>query len=60
MNIEQAVRQALNTGAIAQTTIDSLYNHVLTRDDTRALAILQDAIDSQTVTVQESFSRRRM
>lgn len=60
MNIEQAVRQALSTGAIAQTTINELNNQVVTRDDTRALAILQDAIDSQTVTVQESFSRRRM
>lgn len=60
MSIEQAVRQALNSGAIAQTTIDELRSQDLTRDDTRALAILQDAIDSQTVTVQEGFARRRM
>ena len=60
MSIEQAVRQALNSGSISQITIDELNSQVVTRDDTRALAILQDAIDNQTVTVQEGFSRRRM
>lgn len=49
MNIQQAVRQALAAGAIAQITIDQLERQDM--KDTRALVILQEAIDNGIVKV---------
>ncbi len=51
MSIEQAVRQAIAAGAIAQSTIDELQRKVITSADTRALAILGDAVSSGLVMV---------
>ena len=50
MNIQQAVRQAISTGAIAQSTLDQL-GDPQDMADTRALVILQEAIDDSTVRV---------
>ena len=49
MNIPQAVQQAIQAGAIAPSTITSLQDAVVTKEDTRALAILQDALADGTV-----------
>jgi hypothetical protein len=51
INVEQAVRQAIQCQSIAQTTIDSLLRSVKTCDDTRAIAILYDAIEDGSITV---------
>lgn len=51
MSIEQAVRQAIAAGAIAQSTIDELQKNVTTPTDTRALSILADAMSSGLVQV---------
>ena len=53
MNVPDSVRQALAAGAIAQSTIDQLGQSVTTSADTRALAILADAISNGMVSVTE-------
>ena len=54
MDISQAVRQAIAAGAISQDTIDDLGSAVVDSADTRALAILADAVTSNLVTVVEA------
>ena len=51
MNISQAVQQAISVGAIAPSTITQLQNAVVTSQDTRALAVLQDALADGTVSL---------
>lgn len=51
MNVSQGVNQALSAGAISASTLASLQNAVRTSDDTRALAILQDAFADGTVSL---------
>ena len=53
MSISDSVKQAISAGAIAQSTINSLGQAVATSADTRALAILADAIQSGMVSVTE-------
>ena len=53
MDISQTVRQAIAAGAISQDTIDDLGDSVMTSSDTRALAILNDAITNNLVSVVE-------
>ena len=53
MTVPDSVRQALAAGAIAQSTINSLGQAVTTSADTRALAILADAISNGMVSVAE-------
>lgn len=51
MSISDSVRQAIAAGAIAQSTIDELQKNVRTATDTRALAILADAVSSGLVQI---------
>lgn len=51
MDISQAVRQAIAAGKISQTTLDELGGSVPNATDTRALAILADAMTNNLVAV---------
>ena len=51
MDITAAVRQAIAAGSISQSTINALGEWVSTTADTRALAILADAVSSNLVSV---------
>ena len=51
MNVSQAVQQAISVGAISASTLASLQNAVRTSEDTRALAILQDAFADGSVSL---------
>lgn len=56
MNVPDSVRQALAAGAIAQSTIDKLGEAVVTCADSRALAVLADAVSSRMVAVIEDVA----
>jgi len=49
MNVPESVRQAIAAGAIAQSTINALQRSVCTQSDSRALAVLADAVSSGLV-----------
>lgn len=53
MSISDSIKQAIAAGHIAQSTINELGAAVTDKADTRALAILADAIASRMVTVKE-------
>lgn len=53
MSVTDSVRQAISAGAIAQSTIDGLQQKVSSTADTRALAILADAVSNGLVSVIE-------
>ena len=57
MSFQHSVKQAISAGAIAQCTIDQLGQAVATSADTRALAILADAIQSNMVSVTVDVRR---
>ncbi|MEL7521485.1 MAG: hypothetical protein AAFV85_26775 [Cyanobacteria bacterium J06634_6] len=50
MNVAQAVSQAISTGTIDQGTLNSIEASA-TANDTRALRVLYDAIQSSQITV---------
>lgn len=54
MNIEQAVRQAISAGSIAQSTVDALISYITSAADAHALNILAAAVSSNLVSVVET------